>query len=252
MEYEDMYLEDDFDTSNNDNNASNNVEVEKKTSLDKKLEFNDKEAIKNYDRSEILIYSPEEEQKIVEKTSSPNPEFDKAISDLETKLGRKLSEDEFDKACRSYATILCEDDAKRKDLMGMPVDPESHRLYYEMAKNGQPIVRAARKKTQLAEEAAADEIGRLLEDASAKAKREIEVKSGKPVNVRHKGMVKICEASDGKIYRFDNEKEIELVNMKAREKWLQDKFPEEVSKADAAIVDAVTGKVTVRETDGFE
>lgn len=204
----------------------------------------------DYDSTEFDIVSPEDAERErleqIKKERFANKDFGIAVRNIEQNiLGREITVDEYDKMCRSYATVLYEEDVKLTKK-GMSLDPSIRQKYYEDLINNRPIKRAHRGYYEQQEAFAADDIGKELERVKSQPIGELEIKSGKPINYNHKGQVKITGNENGLVYIINNEKDVKLLNMKNRQIWLDKRFSDEIAS------ELGNGKASVHGADGFE
>lgn len=200
-----------------------------------------------YDSSSFEVFSPEDVEKErlakMREQRFANEEFGLAVENIEAKLGREINIDEFDKLCRSYATVLCEEDCKLSK--STVVDGEARKKYYDDLINNRKITRVSRKYYVQVERAKIDEIASELDKVKQLPVGELEVKTGKPINFRHKGKVKIQDESSGLVYKIDNSADVKLYNMRNRQEWLDKRYSDEIQKE-------IGDPESTRNVDGFE
>lgn len=218
---------DDIDFSDHSFNTS--VPDDVAPDMPKKIEY----VTADYDSTEFEIVSPEEAQmehiREMKNQRFANSDFGSAVNNIEQRLGREITVDEFDKLCRSYATFLCEEDEKiSKDKRVS--DPSVRQKYYDDLINNRPVKRAIRKGYELIEQQKVEEIDAELQRVKSMNVEELSIKSGKPINFRYKGKVKISENSDGNIYIINNGDDVKLLNMRNRQEWLDKHFPDEIAE----------------------
>ena len=240
QDFEDMDL--------TDNREDGSFELENTTPENDefKQKYYHKTDTSNYDSSEMEVFSPEDvEQERLDQIRNQrfaNDEFGTAVESIESKLGREINFDEFDKLCRSYATVLCEEDAKL--LKSGKVDGEARKRYYDDLIHNRKVTRVVRGYYENIETIKVNDIRKELERVKSIPTGELEVKSGKPVNYRHKGKVKIRDNEKGLLYVIDNNADVKLFNMRNRQEWLDKRYPEEIAEASGD----VGGRI---DDDGF-
>ena len=220
------------ESKNTKNTVPTDLDVEQKMpeSVDDKGHVTD---TSDYDSMEFEIVSPEDAVKQAEqkRASGPiNPEFVKSISILETKLGRKLSDKEYDDACRKYATVLCERDeyAKNKYCEKVMVNPRNCEIYYQLIKHNRPITSMTEVAMRSYEDTMIAPIAELMKIHSSCPPEPIEIKEGERVNIRHGGKVRIAEDQGGRVIVIDNKRDVALLHMKQRQDWIDKNFKDQL------------------------
>lgn len=231
-----------------DDDLTDNREFEIESNTDElRRVYYHKTDTSGYDSSTFEVFSPEDIEKErlakMREQRFANEEFGIAVESIEAKLGREINVDEFDKLCRSYATVLCEEDCKIAKTTSP--DGEMRKKYYDDLINNRKVTRAFRNYYEKVENAKVADIENELKRLQQLPVGELEVKSGKPVNYRHKGKVKVQDDSNGLVYKIDNTADVKLLNMRNRQEWLDKRYSEEIQRE--------TGDPgSTRNTDGFE
>lgn len=212
--------------------------------LKRKIEY--KTDTSSFNSSEMVIVSPEqadEEAKeakmesVVSDGRFTNQEFGIAVSNIEAKLGRKINYDEFDKMCRSYATVLCERDADiRRTNKNQPVvvDPAYRDEYYKKLIKNEKVDPAYKMHLKAYEESMIGPISSLYDEYKNTKIDELKVEDGKPINMRYKGKVAISEDKNGQVIVIDNDADTKLLHMQHRKNWLDKRFPDQIKGVSTA------------------
>lgn len=188
----------------------------------------------SYDSFEFDIVTPEQANKEHEAQMKKvaNPEFEFVVSSLESRAKRKLTAEEYDKVCMKYAAILCERDeeAKNKYQENIQINPKIRDIYYRLLKENKPVSSITEVTMRAYEKTMIAPIEELLTAHQSQLPETIEVKSGRPINIRHGGKVRIAEDHDGKVIVIDNKKDVSLLHMQQRKAWLDKKFGDQINK----------------------
>jgi hypothetical protein len=188
---------------------------------------------KDYDPNKISIESPEEVENkyIYYKNNNPNVEFSEVIKTIEDNLNRRLTDEEYIKACDSYATILVERDEKKKSSFNgkYEINPIKKEKYKELLLNNRPVTNALKELLDTYEQSMIKPIVEAYKQAVSNEPGVIELKgSKKRVNTHYKGKCRIASDESGKVVIIDHKKDIDLLRMKYRKEWIEKRFPDVV------------------------
>ncbi len=254
-EYDDDF---DLDPSKESNKETiqisnlNDEESKKDIELNKKLIH--KTDTKEYNSFEFDIMSPENANADSEKIftfSTPDlelsvseeyadPVIAQAVTQIESKVNRKITHDEFDKLCKTYASVLANRDAWLRDMEAP--NPIDYKMYYDTLIQNKKIKPAFEMRMSKLEDQMVGEIDRLMEAHKNFDYRDLHVNKGTPVNVRHKGKVCIRDEEHNQEIKIDNKKDVDLLRMKYRKDWLDKKHERDIN-------DELNGN---HSNDGFE
>jgi KaiC/GvpD/RAD55 family RecA-like ATPase len=192
---------------------------------------------KEYDTSKLIVISPEEVQAQHERNErdNPNPEFTDALKEIVRRNNRKLTKEEYIKACDSYATILAErDEEKRKNYEGKYIiNPIKKETYLKLLLENKPVENAFRDSMKEYENVMVDSVINAYEKAKENELKVLEVnpssKKNNRVNLRYNGKCRIASDEGGKVIIIDNKNDVDLLRMKYRKDWIDKKFPNEIN-----------------------
>ena len=207
---------------------------------DLKNKLNHKTNTTSFDPMSFEIISPEDANSETEKmlaarneeqTSKDyaDPILAKAVYQVEQKFGRKITYDEFDKLCKTYAAELANRDAAYRNN-GEKANPIDYKLYYDTLIQNKKVQPAYKMHMQTYENTLIDEIGELLDRHREFDSRDIHVDKGAPINIRHKGKVFIKDEEKNREIIINNKNDVDLLHMKYREDWLEKKYKKEIDK----------------------
>lgn len=239
--YVDDEYDDDFDgyvPKKTETFQIDKTDDEKTVDLKKKL--NHKTDTTSFNSMSYEIMSPEEATQQTEAMISArdeeqtskdyaDPVLAKAVYQVEKKFGRKITYDEFDKLCRTYAAELANKDAAYKNN-GEKANPIDYKLYYETLIQNKKVQPAYKMHMQTYENSLIDEIDDLLDRHREFDSRDIHVGKGDPINIRHKGKVYIKDEEKNREIIINNKKDVDLLHMRYREDWLEKKYKKEIEK----------------------
>jgi len=208
----------------------------------------------NYDRVEDCLITPEEatqielarrrQEALDEVKEYANPVFAQAVKQVESKLGRKINYDEFDKMCQTYAGELAEADARTRKR---PLNPIDYKTYYNQLIQNRKVVPAYKMYANRLESDKVNEIAGLLETAKAASEGStLKLKAGSSVNIHHKGKVTFEDMERRRRITIDNKRDVDLLHMKHRKEFLDKKYSKEIKEE---IGELTTG---VHDNEGFE
>jgi hypothetical protein len=194
-----------------------------------------------YDETKFDVISPEEvmDEEAKENNDNPNPEFTKAITDLEKSIDRQLTQEEFLKVAETYATILVERDEEDSTRYKgeYEINPVKKELYLKMILEKEPVEKAFQKSMKSYEDQMLLPLVMEIEEAQKNELKVIEMKSNNRVNVRYKGKCRIAADEGGKVIVIDNKNDVDLLHMKYRKEWIDKKYPEAANPAMMRIED---------------
>ena len=215
---------------------------------------------KNMNVSEFSLINPESNKNVNADRELQNSEkeyFDEltkryadpviaqAADRIEKRTGKKLSYQDFDKLCRTYAAELVQIDAKNRGRDPNPVD---YRNYYEQLIQNRKVVPAYINNAQRIEKGMVDEIFSLMQRHKINDSRTIHIEQGSSINIRHKGKVSIRDDSHNREITINNGADVKLLHMQYRKDFLDKRYREEVTSGIDTGVDA-NGE---HSSDGFE
>lgn len=248
----DDYIDDDFD-DDFVNNANNSFKTEIDTNNSEEVNMTNKINYKtdtsSYDPTSYRIISPEEAEeenrKLNQQKSALNDEYadpilGQAIKQIEDKLERKITYDEFEKLCKTYAAELVNRDAEVK---GSEPSKTDYKLYYETLIQNKKVVPAYLMRMQNYENSIINEIDDLMKKHSKYNESDLSIKLGNSVNIRHKGKVIIRDENKSREYVINNENDVKLLHMKYREDWINKKFGDQINGTQSS---------KFHDNDGFE
>ena len=219
--------------------------------LNKKLSYETDTS--NYKRFDELLITPEQanteysikqrEEEMNSIKDYANPVFAQAVKQVESKLGRKINYDEFDKMCKTYAAELANIDAKTRNREPNLVD---YNTYYDQLIQNKKIVPLYQVYAARLEQDKVDEIDRLYKEAKATTNgQQLYLKAGSSVNIRHKGKVTFEDLEKRRRITIDNKRDVELLHMKHRKEFIDKKYSKEIQEELGQISNE-------HENDGFE
>ena len=219
--------------------------------LNKKLSYETDTS--NYKRFDELLITPEQanaeysikqrEEEMNSVKDYANPVFAQAVKQVESKLGRKINYDEFDKMCKTYAAELANIDAKTRNREPNLVD---YNTYYNQLIQNKKIVPLYQVYAARLEQDKVDEIDKLYKEAKATTSgQQLYLKAGSSVNIRHKGKVTFEDLEKRRRITIDNKRDVELLHMKHRKEFIDKKYSKEIQEELGQISNE-------HENDGFE
>ena len=199
--------------------------------------LNHKTDTHNYNSFEFDIITPEEADKQAKQVfehnvpnASPDyadPIIAQAVYQIESKLGRKINYDEFDKLCKTYAAELTNRDAQYKGTD--EPNPIDYKLYYDTLIQNKKVKPAYEMRMSKYEDSLVTEIDQLMkEHHSSFDSRDLHIARGDPINIRHKGKVYIRDEEHNQEIKIDNKKDVDLLRMKYRKEWLDKKHKHDI------------------------
>ena len=208
----------------------------------------------NYERIEDCLITPEEateieiarrqKESIEEVKDYANPVFAQAVKQVESKLGRKINYDEFDKMCKTYAAELANADARTRNRDPNPID---YNTYYNQLIQNRKVTPAYKVYANKLEEDKVNEISELLQAAKSSGDNStLKLKVGSSVNMHHKGKVTFEDPSHRRRITIDNKRDVDLLHMKHRKEFLDKKYATQIKEE--------IGELThgVHDNEGFE
>lgn len=250
MDDDESYLED------RRNKSSEQIELTKFTTskvdedLQKKINY--KTNTSNYESDDMILITPEQadeefkskeatEQAILTKNYA-DPVMAKAINTVESRIGRRINYEEFDKLCKTYAAELANADARMKKTDPNPID---YKTYYDQLIQNKKVAPAYQVYANKLEQSKVDEIDTLLKAAkTANDGAELHVKAGEVINIHHNGNVVFEDMDKRRNIKIDNKKDVELLHMKHRQAFLDKKYSDEIKRESGITVD--------HNNEGFE
>ena len=246
-----IYIDDDFD----DNFSNNQIEnVETKIDTNNRVEaistnkVNHKTDTSTYNPMEYELISPEEaeeeQRKLEQKNKIKNEEYadpilGQAIKQIEDKFGRKITYDEFEKLCKTYAAELVNKDAEIRGTEPSKIDYD---LYFNTLIQNKKVVPAYLIRMQNYENSIINEIDELMNKHIRYNEQDLNVKLGDKVNIRHKGKVVIRDEHKSREYVINNDNDVKLLRMKYRQDWIDKKMGDQINGT----------QTTYHDNDGFE
>jgi N-methylhydantoinase A/oxoprolinase/acetone carboxylase beta subunit len=184
---------------------------------------------KGYDPTRFVVISPEEVMKEHERLAAdPNPEFTKILNDVEKSKSRRLTKEEYLKACDMYAGVLAERDAeKTKTYEGkLQINPLKKEQYFRMLLDDKPVTNAAQEAMKTYENEMVRAVGEAYEHAKKHEAKIIEIKENRRdrINLRFKGKCRIASDESGKVVIIDNKDDVNLLRMKYRKEWIDKRY----------------------------
>lgn len=251
MDDDESYLE-----NRKNNKSSGQVEQIKDSAskideaLQKKIDY--KTDTSNYESDEMVLITPEQadaeykskeatEQAILTKNYA-DPVMARAINKVESRIGRRINYEEFDKMCKTYAAELANADARMKRADPNPID---YKTYYDQLIQNKRVVPAYQVYANKLEQSKVDEIDSLLQATKAANNgAELHVKAGEVINIHHNGDVVFEDTDNRRRIKIDNKKDVELLHMKYRQAFLDKKYADEIKRE--------SGITTDHNNEGFE
>lgn len=249
----DVYIDDDFDDDFS-GNTSNVENQDKEISIDssdadKINKINYKTDTSSYNPMDYQIISPEEAEeenrkielnKNINNNEYADPILGQAIKQIEDKLERKITYDEFEKLCRTYAAELVNKDA---EIRGTEPNKNDYNLYYDTLIQNKKVVPAYMIRMQNYESSIVNEIDDLMKKHSKYNENPLTIKLGNTVNIRHKGKVVIRDDNKSREYVINNDNDVKLLHMKYREDWINKRFGDQIGNGQSS---------SFHDNDGFE
>ena len=248
----DEYIDDDFDddfSSNNVDQSKNEIDTNNSEEAKILNKINYKTDTSSYNPMNYQIISPEEAEeenrRLKQNENIANEEYadpilGQAIKQIECKLKRKITYDEFDKLCKTYAAELVNKDA---EIKGTEPSKSDYKLYYDTLIQNKKVVPAYLMRMQNYENSMIDEIDDLMQKHSKYNESDLNIKLGDKVNIRHKGKVIIRDENKSREYIINNENDVKLLHMKYREDWINKKFGDQINGSQNS---------QFHDNDGFE
>ena len=248
----DEYIDDDFDddfSSNNVDQSKNEIDTNNSEEVKIINKINYKTDTSSYNPMNYQIISPEEAEeenrRLKQNENITNEEYadpilGQAIKQIEDKLKRKITYDEFDKLCKTYAAELVNKDA---EIKGTEPSKTDYKLYYDTLIQNKKVVPAYLMRMQNYENSMIDEIDDLMQKHSKYNENDLNIKLGDKVNIRHKGKVIIRDENKSREYIINNGNDVKLLHMKYREDWINKKFGDQINGSQNS---------QFHDNDGFE
>lgn len=234
----DEYIDDDFDDDfsvNNFERSKNEIDTNNSEEANITNKINYKTDTSSYNPMNYQIISPEEAEeenrRLKQNENVINEEYadpilGQAIRQIEDKLERKITYDEFEKLCKTYAAELVNKDA---EIKGTEPSKSDYKLYYDTLIQNKKVVPAYLMRMQNYESSIVNEIDDLMKKHSKYAEKDLNIKLGNKVNIRHKGKVIIRDEIKSREYVINNENDVKLLHMKYREDWINKKFGDQIN-----------------------
>lgn len=191
----------------------------------RKIEY--KTDTSNYDPTEYGIVSPEKAQAEWEASrikaeqeltrEYADPVLAQAVKNIEGKLKRKITYDEFDRLCKTYAATLADLDANHT---GGSVNPIDYKTYYNQLIQNRRVKPAYQVYAERAERERVDEIFDLLQEHQKYNTSELHIDKGQPINIRHQGKVAIKDKAHNREIIINNKEDVELLQARYRKDWI--------------------------------
>ena len=247
------FLDDDEAYADRINNKRNNIQVESASSKKESelsILVNHVTNTKNYDSTKMELISPEEAEKDFFNKNEfddrnreyADPVMNSAVKNVEKKLGRKITYDEFDKMCKTYAAELVNADAR---LNNSEPNQQDYNLYYGQLIQNKRIEPKYKSYAKKYEQQKVDELFDLYKKAKkATDNSTLNVKLGSVINMRHNGDVEFEDTENRRMIKINNKNDVKLLHMKQRKDFLDKKF--------GNIIREETGVHVDKDMDGFE
>lgn len=149
-----------------------------------------------------------------------NATFAGAVEQVERKLGRSINYDEYDKMCRTYASILCEQDSQST---GEPINKQDWDTYYSALIKNEPVSTRYKMRMSRFETQKINEIEYEMERLKKQGMSELKIKKGAPVNMYFAGKVTVS-MEDGSTVSFNNGDQVKSYQNEYRKDWIDKRF----------------------------